>query len=307
MTFFDKLEQLRASASVRHARLPRPYPAVVLFLSASDGHARAHVVHAAEETFDQAWAALLLRAGALLRRHRLCGRWLRIDWVSHAAATSWGDLEAQLSTVKRNYFRNGLALDAAFDMAFLEQELNGNAMLYGGNAVAHAVLNRGNILTYAQRRYGADIAIDFSATREVHSFRTAGLFRDEDGRIHELEEIPLNEGRRRIDSLSGVDVLALVEAGSGFLARQVGPEGRFTYGYHPCFDREIGTYNALRHASSTYAMIEAWEVTRDGACPSSDDLRLFRCLRSGGSGSSGFEVRRLATGAASVFSGWSGA
>ena len=36
-------------------------------------------------------------------------------------------------------------------------------------------------------------------------------------------------------------------------------------------------------------------------CPSSDDLRLFRCLRNGGSGSSGFEVMRPATGAASVF------
>ncbi|MGY6250119.1 hypothetical protein ACXIUS_21655 [Bosea thiooxidans] len=44
-----------------------------------------------------------------------------------------------------------------------------------------------------------------------------------------------------------------------------------------------------------------------GGCPSSDDLRLFRCLRSGGSGSSGFEAMRPAGDAASVFAGWSGA
>ena len=42
-------------------------------------------------------------------------------------------------------------------------------------------------------------------------------------------------------------------------------------------------------------------------CPSSDDLRLFRCLRNGGSGSSGFEVMRPAADAASVSVGWSGA
>ena len=42
-------------------------------------------------------------------------------------------------------------------------------------------------------------------------------------------------------------------------------------------------------------------------CPSSDDLRLFRRLRNGGSGSSGFEVMRPAAGAASVCAGWSGA
>ena len=43
------------------------------------------------------------------------------------------------------------------------------------------------------------------------------------------------------------------------------------------------------------------------ACPSSDDLRLISGLRKGGSGSSGFKAMRLASGAASVLSGWSGA
>lgn len=42
-------------------------------------------------------------------------------------------------------------------------------------------------------------------------------------------------------------------------------------------------------------------------CPSSDDLRLFRRLRNGGSGSSGFEVRRPVGDAASVSPGLSGA
>ncbi len=58
-------------------------------------------------------------------------------------------------------------------------------------------------------------------------------------------------------------------------------------------NRNANTYGTARWA------------TRD--CPSSDDLRLFRRLRNGGSGSSGFEVMRPAAGAASVCAGLSGA
>jgi hypothetical protein len=45
---------------------------------------------------------------------------------------------------------------------------------------------------------------------------------------------------------------------------------------------------------------------QSGDCPSSDDLRLLRRLRNGGSGSSGFKAMRRAADAASVFGGWSG-
>src|SRR5690606_26049397 len=100
------------------------------------------------------------------------------------------------------------------------------------------------------------------------------VFCDESGEVSLLNGPGLDAGRRIIERLSTEDITGLIETSSQFLARQVGPDGAFVYGYHPCFDRTINAYNTLRHASSTYAMIEAWEVTRDEALKASIDRAL---------------------------------
>src|SRR5699024_129469 len=127
-----------------------------------DGETRARVCHVSASDFNQAWlqgAALSQREA---QRHKLNVRWLRIDWVTAVETTTWGALGARLGKIKRNYFRQGLALDKGFQYAFLEQELNANAMLYAGIDISHAQLNPKNFAVYAKRRYGEQWRVDFS-------------------------------------------------------------------------------------------------------------------------------------------------
>ncbi len=54
-------------------------------------------------------------------------------------------------------------------------------------------------------------------------------------------------------------LLARVRLGADYLVRILSPEGRYAYLYHPIEDREDSAYGWLRHAGTTYALLEAYE------------------------------------------------
>lgn len=257
----------------------------VLFFSLCDGQARARICRGAGDDFQHAWQDGVANCQREAQRHKLDVRWLRIDWATHVEATTWAELGARLTLTKRNYFRLGLALDADLQRAFLEQELNANAMLYPGSDKAHAGLNARNFTVHAQRRFGKTVELAFAGHGPVYLFAHEGVFLAEDPALAALPEgdapvwLPgpgttgvrwrepeaLHAGRRQIERLDPARLYTLIDSSAGFLARQVKDSGQFIYGHFPCFGREIPAYNSLRHASSVYAMLEAWELTRDDA------------------------------------------
>jgi hypothetical protein len=272
----SRLNDLRSHVRDATRALPSPYPAFVLFFSCCDGEERADVSIATGSSFEAAWQQGLDAVRSMQQRQTGRHRWLRIDWPSAVEASTWGELRTVLDSTKRNYFRLGLALDQGFQCAFLEQELNGNAMLYGGNQKTAAELNEKNFLIYFRNRFRGRPVPGFRDDETVFLFAGSGVFFDGKA-IHPLHPSGLDAGRRVVDRLDFDLVTSLIADGSEFLARQVGADGRFVYGYHPCFDREIGAYNTLRHASSTYAMIEAYEVTRSTTLRDAIDLSVL-CL-----------------------------
>lgn len=264
-----RLARLRSEIGQCAPLIMEGAPAFVLFFSCSDGKSRATVLTASGATAEEAWdrgAHLIAESGVPLR-------WLRVDWVDAAEQRTWKGLRAELAKIKRNYFRLGIALDAGFECAFLETELNANAMLYGGPREALAVLNERNFSIYAAKRHGLS-NVSFADNSPVWLFTTRGAFIGDDMQVHRLDGAGLDAGRRSIRQLDAADALGLIRSGSGYLASQVQADGRFHYGWHPCFDRPIDTYNSLRHASSLYSMIEAWEVTRDDVLKQAIDRAL---------------------------------
>jgi hypothetical protein len=60
-------------------------------------------------------------------------------------------------------------------------------------------------------------------------------------------------------------LLQAVRRGADYLVRILGPEGRYLYSYHPVDDRADTQYGWLRHAGTTYALLEAYGELRTKA------------------------------------------
>ena len=245
-----------------------------LFFSISNGTQRARVFHVSGATFEDAWNAGLLSLAQVQQPSKdqpPARLWLRVERAINITSLSWAHFQERLKRHKRNYFRHGLAFDPALKTALTEQEINANAILYGGSNVPLACFNMGNFSVYAKRRFSDSTAQAAAANAQafpdtpVYLFQTQAVFCAEDGKAYALSDSGADVGRRATSVLDADEVRDKVTTASDFLSHQVKDSGQFVYGLFPCFDRTIQNYNTLRHASTTYSMIEAWALTRDDA------------------------------------------
>ena len=236
-------------------------PECVIFFSIGNPSVRARVHIATGSSLKEAWATGSQQLAQWASGPSQSFAWLRVDVVSDARKMTWAALQDLLSRTKRNYFRFGLSFTADFSTAILEQELAAHALLYD-NKSAVAIPNAVNLQHYSAQRFGTVLKWPTASQTSIWRFKTRAVFTDGND-VHPIEHEGRNRGYRVVQSWDSNYVHDIIAASTAYLARQVRDTGQYDYGWFPCFDRAIPTYNALRHASSTYALLEGWELTRN--------------------------------------------
>jgi hypothetical protein len=215
-------------------------PALVA-ISASDGRDPARVVVAIGPTLAGAAEAALgdvvrWRADGLRPRHVV------VDVGDAVVPVDYREDGSLVLPAERW----GVAYDAGSGVALLPAELTAGALV---DARGRLRTDRVQARLAARRRTVAEVSPAWRfATRRFVS----------DGRHTEA----LDHGRPADWRASPPALLAAAAAAGQHLARAVGSDGRFVYAYDPVQDRVTSGYNMLRHAGTTYAMLELYEVAR---------------------------------------------
>lgn len=232
-------------------------------LSATDGEKRAKTVSFQTALIEP--ADLAARLKKMANKFELPLKWLRLEWVTTSQETTWQALQQEFKKYKRNYFRSGIAFEGKKEPWLLcsEMELNAYACLYQGVDVAVAQVNEKNLQSYLKARHGSSQMPDFADNMKVLTFMTDGVFVDlAANESHRLSTTSRQHGRREMPPLDAENSRPIITELTAYLGNQVKADGRYEYGHFPVFGRTIGTYNTLRHASSTYALIEGYEFCR---------------------------------------------
>lgn len=264
-SFAEKLVQLKQAIISEEKKL---MPSVklhfgrkqkfVLFLSLGNIDERAIVFSGIGNTVESAWKSAANKAAKHMKKQKIFDfLWLKADLVNHIESKPYTIWTSQIAKMRKNYFRKGISFYPLFNTAFLEQEINGNALIKESTHSHKMSLNETNIINYLKKTGKKQTAFTIRDNQIIYEFTTISYFFED--KLIKLNNKEQFNGFRLIE-LTNKEIKHLITSSANFLAKQVKDNGEFIYGYFPCYDKKINWYNSLRHASTLYSMIEAYEV-----------------------------------------------
>jgi len=226
-----------------------------VFISICNGKDRATVLHESRDTLEGAWKAVVKSGEKLIKNTNLKPLWVKADVVTNILPVSSELVEKTFSNYRPYFMRKGISFDDSFETAYIEAELNCNGIIDYKNDE----INLLNLNNYQKRK--GDSLIKIIPSRLVF-FEAQGFICENDQTIEKLYTAEIDYGRRP-SAASYEDILSTVNTASNFLFNLIKDDGQFTYGYHPIFNKEIDSYNILRHTSTTWTLLNQYNLTKD--------------------------------------------
>ncbi|QHH94409.1 poly alpha-glucosyltransferase [Acinetobacter gyllenbergii] len=189
---------------------------------------------------------------------------LKFDIAFNIQQENWQDIEQTLKNqFHNNHYRKGISFDADFNYCFLEQELYGKAIIRALSYNTPNFVDEKNLNSSLLKKYpNQHRSIKIEELQQLWTFDTYAVIY-EAGQLIPLQSQFTENGVRYLLEPKKQHFKKMIEANAEFLSRQIQTDGRFAYGFFPAYDREIRSYNTVRHCTSVYALLETLIIQPD--------------------------------------------
>ncbi len=235
--------------------------AYCIFLSYGDSNQRCNVWNNVDTNIKLVVKRLLSFIEKIFEKNKKLLKFIKIDFAHNVEKQPWPSVVYQvINQEHNNHFRKGISLDENFNIAFMEQEIYGRAIIRGLRYDQANFFDEQNLNNAIKKKYpNIQKKITLDQLQFVWTFETYGAIY-EANQFVELQSGDCQNGVRVLTENKKEHLTSLVENNANFLYQQIQENGRFIYGYFPAFDRELKSYNTVRHCTSVYALIESFEV-----------------------------------------------
>ncbi|EOH96186.1 glycosyltransferase family 2 protein [Enterococcus pallens] len=263
------------AAAKKELFVPAKDGKVHFFVTTCSGNNRGKVWQTSGDNFEQGW----LKVEQYLETFPLFPKWVKIERIDTANKMSAEDgQQAFYQTQRDNYFPYGVAFNEDNDLTFLPEEITGNALLVPhpehriARRDARLMISEAHVQAYSQYRDQCDLSSPLHFGKEWTFFTKKGVFIEE-GKMYSMETEGYGQGVREINDDNQWTMLEQgIRRGAHYLIDQITETGKFIYGYFPIGGRKINSYNSVRHYSSLYALLEAYDYLREQELVEADFL-----------------------------------
>ena len=186
---------------------------------------------------------------------------VKIDIAYNVEKKIFQDVVHELNNQKHNnHMRKGISLKENFEISFLEQEIYGKSIIKGVVYNEPNFFDEQNLNDAINKKYPGFVKkIFLEKIKYVWLFDTYSVFY-ENGKLIDLNSQGCENGIRLLNEGKKEHIIELIKKNAEFLHNEIQEDGEFIYGYFPAYNREIKSYNTVRHCTAIYALLETLEV-----------------------------------------------
>lgn len=227
----------------------------ILFLSLSDDRSLAHIIRGQGSNYREALQSALAEYNEQ-KPSDFKPTSLKLDILDEVSAVN-KDFNILSEQIKYNRGLDGLAFGDSFETAFLPSEVADYSIIRKNKiSINNAFKALKNHLPSTFSHFTKPL--DSSKLVSLYKFKTKTYFINKDG-VYELFR-----GHRIFSDLSKEDLWKSIElAKDNYFKQVVQKSGKFIYSFLPHRNKREKKYNMLRHAGTTYSMVETYELMPD--------------------------------------------